>query len=453
MCREEIFMAAPLSSNDPSLLAHLLRRTGFGWNAKDWKAASALGLDGLTQQRLHPETIPDNLAEVQQTIVGDFVDPDNLDSIRQWWVFRMVHSSRQLEEKMTLFWHQHFATANYKVNRPRWMWQQIETFRQHGLGNFRSLLLEVMRDPAMMVWLDGGANRKGQANENFARELMELFTMGVGNYTETDVKESARAFTGWVYDYPSQSYLFNPFQHDDGSKTFLGHTGNFQGEDIIDIIAHQPATAKFICTMLWKFFVNDTPTETDLKPLTQKYFQSGFEIRPVLETIFTSPQFYDPANRYVRVKNPTEFAAGIIKTLEAPVPRDVAHSIGNMGQELLNPPSVKGWDGGDSWINTNTLSARVNFASQMINVMNRRSDFRTQIENTYMSGDSQAAPPQAVQALWNNMLPGRALNDAVQTVLVDYVQGGADKTPPKVISGKLPGLVNLVLGSPDYQLA
>lgn len=446
-------MAAPLSSNDPALLAHLLRRTGFGWNAKDWKAAMGLGLSGVTQQRLHPESIPDNLAEVQNTIVGDFVDLDNLDSIRQWWVFRMVHSSRQLEEKMTLFWHQHFATANYKVNNPRWMWQQIEMFRNNGLGNFRSLLLEVMRDPAMMIWLDGNTNRSGKANENFARELMELFTMGVGNYSETDVKESARAFTGWVFDYPSQSFIFNPFLHDDGAKTFLGQTGNFHGEDIIDIIVHQPVAAKFLCTKLWQFFVNDSPSETDLQPLTQKYFQGGFEIRPILETLFTSEQFFAPANRYAQVKNPTEYAAGVLKTLQAPVPRDIARYIGNMGQDLLNPPSVKGWDGGDAWINTNTLGARVDFASQTITMMNRRSDFRTQIQDVFMSGDSAADPAQAVLLLWNNMLPGRTLNNTVQSVLRDYVQGGAATTPPKVLSAKLPGLVNLVLGSPDYQLA
>ena len=446
-------MAAPLSSNDPALLAHLLRRTGFGWNAKDWKAAMSLGLSGLTQQRLHPETVPDNLEQVQQTVVGDLVDVTNLDSIRQWWVFRMVHSSRQLEEKMTLFWHQHFATANYKVNNPEWMWNQIEMFRKNGLGNFRSLLLEVMRDPAMMIWLDGNSNRKGRANENFARELMELFTLGVGNYSETDVKESARAFTGWVYDYSSRSYIFNPFEHDDSVKTFLGQTGNFHGEDIIDIIVHQPAAAKFICTKLWQFFVNDAPSNADIQPLTQKYFQGGFEIRPVLETLFTSEQFYAPANRYAQIKNPTEYAAGVLKTLEAPVPRDIARFIGNMGQDLLNPPSVKGWDGGDAWINTNTLGARVDFTSQMVNTMNRRGDFLPQIEDVYLSGNNTMPPDQTVQLVWNNMLPGRALNNTVQTVLVDYVQGGADKTPPKVLSGKLPGLVNLVLGSPDYQLA
>lgn len=446
-------MAAPLSSNNPALLAHLLRRTGFGWNAKEWKTAMSLGLSGVTQQRLHPEKVSDNLEEVQNTIVGDLVDLENLDSIRQWWVFRMVHSSRQLEEKMALFWHQHFATANYKVNNPRWMWQQIETFRNNGLGNFRSLLLEVMRDPAMMIWLDGNTNRKGKANENFARELMELFTMGVGNYTETDVKESARAFTGWVFDYPSQSYIFNPFLHDDGAKTFLGHTGNFHGEDIIDILVHQPITAKFICARLWQFFVNDSPSDADLQPLIQKYFQGGFEIRPILETLFTSEQFYAPANRYAQVKNPTEYAVGVLKTLQAPIPRDVARYIGNMGQDLLNPPSVKGWDGGDAWINTNTLGARVDFTSRMVTVVNKRSDFRTQIRDIYMSGNSAAAPEQAVQLLWDKMLPGRPLSATVQAVLVNYAQGDADKAPSKVPSAKLPGLVNLVLGSPDYQLA
>jgi uncharacterized protein (DUF1800 family) len=446
-------MAAPLPSNDPALLAHLLRRTGFGWNAKDWKAASGLGLSGLTQQRLHPESVPDNLEQVQQTIVGDFVDLDNLDSIRQWWVFRMVHSSRPLLEKMTLFWHQHFATANYKVNNPRWMWGQIDMFRRNGMGNYRSLLLEVMRDPAMMIWLDGNTNRKGQANENFGRELMELFTLGVGNYTETDVKEAARAFTGWVYDYPTRSFILNPFLHDDGVKTFLGQTGNFHGEDIIDIIVHQPAAAKFICTKLWKFFVNYDPSAADLAPLEQKYFQSGFDISAVLEALFTSPQFYAPANRYARIKNPTEYSAGIIKTLEAPVPSQVARYIKNMGQDLLNPPSVKGWDDDEQWINTNTLGARVDFAGLMIGTMNRSIEFIPAIQANYLDNSNPETPQSTVQNMWNNMLPGRSINNTVQTVLVDYVEGGANKTPPKVITGKLPGLVNLVLGSPDYQLA
>ena len=221
-------MSLPLDQSHH--LSHLLRRAGFGARPDEWTAYAKLGVAGTTDTLLHPERVPDTLDTVLQGISGDYVDLDSLDSVRNWWIYRMSHSQRPLEEKMTLFWHNHFATANYKVDNPRWMWQQNQLFRAHGLGSFRTLLQGVSRDPAMLVWLDGADNKKGRPNENYGRELQELFTLGIGGYTETDVKEAARAFTGWRYSRDTNAFQFDPNSHDDGVKTFLGETGNFNGD-------------------------------------------------------------------------------------------------------------------------------------------------------------------------------------------------------------------------------
>ena len=236
-----------LNQDETRTLAHLLRRAGFGARPDEWAAYAKLGVAGTTDRLLHPEAVPDHLAEVMQDIGADYIDFTDMGSVSKWWMYRMLHTQRPLEEKMTLFWHGHFATANYKVDNPRWMWQQNQTFRTHALGNFRQMLLAVTRDPAMLVWLDGVDNRKGHPNENYGRELQELFTMGVGSgYTEKDVQEAARAFTGWGVDRDANSAVFSPDRHDDGVKTYLGETGNFTGDDVIDIIVRQPATARFL---------------------------------------------------------------------------------------------------------------------------------------------------------------------------------------------------------------
>jgi uncharacterized protein (DUF1800 family) len=446
----------PLSSDERNKLAHLVRRASFGARPDEWDEYMRLGLAATTQKLLHPETTPDNLDELLQTIGGNFVDFDTLDGVRSWWIFRMAQSHRPLEEKMTLFWHNHFATANYKVRNPRWMAGQIATFRQNALGSFRTMLQCMARDPAMLVWLDGDQNKLGAPNENFAREVMELFTMGVGSgYTEKDVQEAARCFTGWVYDASTRSFAFNPFLHDDGWKTVLGQSGNFHGDDVIDIIAHQPATAKFLATKLWKFFVSDEPPPSEIARIAKAYFASGFSVRAMLETVFTSPAFYDERARYARVKSPAEFVVGVIRTLDVPLLaiKKLPDVIESMGQDLLNPPNVAGWPGGRNWINTRTLLARVNFSSQVTSEMNRRGQLMERVRDDLLAPDTElSTPEEIVNAIWDALMPGQAMGEREKAALLAYVKDGAQGGKVN-LRAKLPGLLSLVMGTPEYQMA
>jgi len=443
-----------LSLAERSQLAHLLRRAGFGARPDEWEEYSLLGVQKTTQRLLHPETVPDNLEVLLETIGENFIDFDTLDGVRNWWIFRMARTRRPLEEKMTLFWHNHFATANYKVNNPRFMARQIDTFRAHGLGNFRSLLQAMTRDPAMLVWLDGGQNRLGAPNENFAREILELFTMGVGSgYKEKDIQEAARSFTGWVYD--GNTFVYSPFLHDDGWKTFLGQSGNFHGDDIIDIIVRQPAVGKFLARKLWKFFVSENAPASEIERLSEIYQSSSFDIGAMVEAILTSPNFYSDATLYKRVKSPVEFVVNVIRTLDVPLLaiKNLPYTIEAMGQDLLNPPNVAGWPGGAAWINTRTLLSRVNFSSQVTNEMNRRGQLASRVQNDLLApGAALNTPAEVVAAVWDALMPGRPLSPRAQTSLLKYAQEGM---PDGKINAqaKLPGLVSLVMGTPEYQLA
>ncbi len=448
------------SSAETRNLAHLLRRTGFGARPSEWTAYSKLGLVGTTHQLLHPETVADPFPALLSEVQGDYVDFDSLDSIKKWWLYRMSHTPRPLEEKMTLFWHGHFATANYKVDHPRWMWQQNETLRTHALGSFRTLLQAVSRDPAMLVWLDGGENRKGRPNENYGRELMELFTLGVGGgYTENDVKEAARAFTGWQFDHDTATFAFRPEQHDDGVKTFLGQTGNFNGDDILDILVRHPSTANFVCMKLFKFYVHEMPSPADIKPLTAAYFASGYSIQAVLTAIFLSPAFYSDAAMHSKIKSPTEYIVTSLRTLDAPFSAANNNLLGagrTMGQELFNPPNVKGWNGGKTWMNTMTLITRANFANVLTMQMSQHGQLSPRLRagiaayNTASGGLN--TPEQAVDALWGLLLPGHAPSAATRAALVNYASDGG-KDHSLNFDAKSPGLTALILSAPEYQLA
>jgi uncharacterized protein (DUF1800 family) len=445
-----------LSPTERSSLAHLLRRAGFGATPGQWQEYSQLGIKGTTQQLLHPETVPEDFDRLLETIGGNFVDLDTLSGAASWWIFRMVKTKRPLEEKMTLFWHEHFATSFYKVGNARWMSDQIDTFRKHALGSFRTMLQAITRDPAMLIWLDGAQNRVGKPNENFGREILELFTMGVGaGYTEKDVQEGARALTGWAYDYKTRSFYYNPYLHDDGWKTFLGQSGNFHGDDIIDIIVRQPATAKFIITKLWKFFVSDNVPPTEIERLSRIYFSSGFHIGTVVEAILTSPLFYADAVRYAQIKTPAEYVVGVIRTLDAPLLsiRNLPTALSTMGQELLNPPNVAGWPGGRDWINTRTLLARVNFSSQITLEMNKRGQLMERVQKDLLEPNADlSTPDHIIEAVWDALMPGQKPSARALPALMEFLQ--KDAPGGKVnLPAKLPGLVSLVMGTPEYQMA
>ena len=280
-----------------------------------------------------------------------------------WWAERMLDTNRPLQEKMALFWHGHFATAQNKVRDYRKMLLQVETFERHAAGNFGELLVAVAQDPGMLYYLDAGVNVKGAANENFAREVMELFTMGVGNYTERDVREAARAFTGW--NFLNLDFVVNEEQHDDGPKTFLGRTGHFDGVDVLRIILEHPATAEYIASKIYRFFVREDPSPALQAELGAVLRDAGYELRPLLRTLFLSRDFYSEASYGAHVKGPVEHVIAMLKQLGAPdvpgVP-DFNRTTIALGQHLLNPPSVAGWAQGRSWITPALLQERGNVA-------------------------------------------------------------------------------------------
>ncbi len=293
-------------------------------------------------------------------------DQRNLGLLRAWWLAGRAGTARPLEEKMTLFWHGHFATGYETVRDARHMQLQNDTFRRHATGSFAALVKAVARDPAMLRYLDGNRNIKGSPNENFARELMELFTIGRGHYSEQDVKEAARAFTGWTYQ--GEAFELRERQHDDGVKTFMGRTGKLGGFDVIDTILAQDAVSTFIAAKLCRYFVGPTPDAGLVDGLARVMRASRYELKPVLRALFRSRAFYAPEVAFAHIKSPAELAVGAVRALELPgsVAGEAGRFMVSMGQELFQPPNVKGWDGGRAWINSSTLLVRYNFAAQLV---------------------------------------------------------------------------------------
>lgn len=285
----------------------------------------------------------------------------------QWWAYRMLTTRRPLEEKLALFWHGHFATSDDKVRDYRKMLKQLALFHKYGNGNFRDLLISVAKDPAMLVFLDAGDNVKGRPNENFGREILELFTMGVGNYTETDIREAARAFTGWTND--SLHFVVKADLHDDGEKTFLGRRGNFDGVQLIDIILEQDVTARFIAAKLYRFFVREDPSPELITKLGTLFKERRYKIAPLLTTIFLARDFYSPPAYGIQIKSPVQLAVSTYKKLgltEVPGVPDLDVATRELGQELFHPPNVAGWKGGRSWITPAILLQRGDFARDLL---------------------------------------------------------------------------------------
>ena len=366
---------------DRELMAHLFRRAGIGASQEELEAALVRGYEATVEQLLHPERQPELDEDLIFRYYVDFHESRKIDSAMSHWVYRMINTHRPLEEKMTLFWHCLFATGNSKVEAPPTMLQQINTFRRFTLGNFRDILVDLSKDPAMIFWLDNNENTRTVYNENYGRELLELFSMGIGNYTEDDVKECARAFTGWTFKNPIPAakpygrfkweFEFRPDLHDYGEKTFLGETGPFDGEEIVDIVVRQPATAQFLARRLYLFFVADRPDQAAIDELAEVYVQSGYGIRSMLRSLFLSGYFRSRRAYYAMVKSPADYVVGLLRLAQdyrfpKPGIYDVAFECRYMGQDLLNPPSVEGWHTGKEWIDTGILVERVNFAASVV---------------------------------------------------------------------------------------
>jgi uncharacterized protein (DUF1800 family) len=287
--------------------------------------------------------------------------------LRAWWVREMLSTPSPLTERMTLFWHNHFTSGQDKVQYPQQMALQNMLLRRDALGNFGELLHDVAKDPAMLQYLDGASNRKGKPNENFAREVMELFTLGEGHYTQRDVSEAARAYTGWSLDPDTQAYVWRASQHDDGDKTVLGQTGPFDGDQVLDILLARPETASFVTAKLWREFVSDTPDPARIAPIAAQFRASHYDIKVALRGLFMSDAFWDDDDRGVLVKSPAEFVVGALRAFDIGYDNTApfAAEIRTLGENLFYPPNVKGWPGGTIWINSSTLLARKQFVEQL----------------------------------------------------------------------------------------
>ncbi len=293
--------------------------------------------------------------------------------LKAWWLAEMLATPTPLTERMTLFWHNHFTSSLQKVRSPPLIYRQNVLLRRHALGNFGELLHAVSRDPAMLVYLDSATNRRGQPNENFAREVMELFTLGEGNYGEQDIKEAARAFTGWSIDPGTGEFLFRPRQHDDGVKQVLGRTVR-SGDELLDVLLAHPATAEYVAARLWREFVSPQPDADELKRIATAFRSSGYSIQTALRELLLSAQFWAPENRGSLIKSPADLVVGTMRQLGIGVndPLPFVFLMRAFGQDLLSPPNVKGWPGGEAWINSTTLLARKQFLERLLRVEETR---------------------------------------------------------------------------------
>ncbi|MSQ72642.1 MAG: DUF1800 domain-containing protein [Betaproteobacteria bacterium] len=288
--------------------------------------------------------------------------------LRGWWLNEMVVTPQPLQERMTLFWHNHFTSSQQKVRVAQLMYRQNRLLRRHALGNFAGLLHAVSRDPAMIIYLDAASNRRGQPNENFAREVMELFTLGEGHYTEADIREAARAFTGWSIDPANGEYLWRPFAHDDGVKTILGRSGEFDGDAVLDILLAQPQTAEFIVAKLWREFVSPAPDRTEVARIARRFRDSRYDIGTALHELLLAPAFWAGENRGALVKSPAELVAGTLRQFSVAFgdPLPFTLMMAGLGQNLFAPPNVKGWAGGNAWITSASLLSRKQFLARLL---------------------------------------------------------------------------------------
>ncbi len=360
----EFFAPLPDAAFDAACARHLLRRATFGANEREVSAALARGLtptiDRFALDRSRVAGLPPAAIAVTQ---GDAAQSAAL------WISAMLPPAEETKNertatarhKLAIFWHGHFATSNAKVDEPALMLGQIETFLQSGSGRFEDLLLKVARDPAMLVWLDAEKNRRGKPNENFARELFELFSLGIGNYTEHDIQEAARAFTG--FRRAGQKFEFVPELHDDGKKTVLGTTGDLRGEDVVRIAADHPATAQFLASKLLRFYVTRDPAPDAVAAFAALLTQHDLHIGESLRVLLRSAYFHRAEHRGARIASPVEFVLGSLSTLAVRgKPSAIESAITRLGQSLLRPPTVKGWDGEDAWIQTATSLQRIAIA-------------------------------------------------------------------------------------------
>ena len=461
--------------SDRGLVAHLMRRAGFG--------ATPSELDRLTAEKTYEEIVddlvtPERFPSLDQSYIDRYYGGELVAIHVGKWIYRMANTERPLEEKMSLFLHHIFPVAWGKSEHGPSLYTEIEMFRRVGLMDMRTILLELSRDPAMIFWLDNNENHKDEINENYGRELLELFSMGVGNYTEDDIKAASRAFTGWTFRQPLSLYPnghypaefeFIAEDHDYGEKTFLGETGNFNGEDVIDVIVKQPATARFISRHLYNFFVEDElqvpswateppKNEAAIQQLSKVFMETGGQMRPVLLELFSS-DFFKEARDFKKVKSPTELVVGVLRQtgeFSSPTPglnqfavttlngSLIEGPLSIMGQRLMNPPTVEGWHTGHEWIDSGTLSERIGFVETQFEDVSKPG-VREMVERV---GSLDDDPNQLVDRCLD-LLGGITVSKQTYESLIDYASElGGMKSDESV---GVHNLLQMTASTVDYQ--
>ena len=459
--------------------AHLLNRAGFGGTPDEINTLEAQGLNKAVASFFEADddgdlfTVPllmppkDRVAwqeriktaateEAKQALKKELQEAErtNMLDLRLWWLNRMRYTSAPLLEKATLFWHGHFATSNQKVNDPYLMWQQNETLRRYALGKFPDLLKAMSRDPAMIRWLDLGSSRKDHPNENFAREVMELFSLGEGHYSEKYIQESARAFTGYRLASETGNFRMVVRDYDPGVKTFLEKTGPFTGDEIIDIIVAQPQCARFIGRKLWKFFVSENPPDEMVEEVANLLLQNGYDIAATLGVIFRSAAFYASTVIHHQIKGPVQWILQTTKMLQIPLPdaRVLENSLASLGQTVFAPPNVKGWDGGRAWISASSLLYRYNMASYLLSGRAR----------VLGGGGTKTAviPLEKIAPISERSAPDRLLDhlgfrvfnysipEKERSAFLTYLEKHPAPYPDNVVRD----LMQIMMGTPEFQL-
>lgn len=498
----------PASKWNYATAAHLLNRAGFGGNPSEIERLVANGLDKAVSDLVDYEAIPDpaeppswakpgqdlalKLAEVRELRrkARDAAPRErkemeekarmlqrqqirtqlqNILDLRGWWLQRMANGPRPLQEKLTLFWHGHFATSAQKVRNAYYMFLQNDTFRRNASGNWLQMLKDVTRDPAMLIWLDQTQSRRQKPNENYAREVMELFALGEGHYTEKDVTEAARAFTGLMLDRLDQKAVYRPSQHDNGLKTVLGKTANLNWEDVLAQIVAQPQAAAFITAKLWRFFASENLDDQLVGALAQVFRSNNGNFKPVLRAMFLSEEFYSDSVIRHQVKSPAQWLVSSIRMLERPLPPALVSSnlMDKLGQELFAPPNVKGWDGGLAWITTNNLLARYNQAEMLVygrnqvkfegkggkgfkfvqDRFNRRNSKDSPVDVAKLFTSAERREKSALlQALQKRFIQGN-LKPRQEQALREYLDSQGELDDQDILE-----TIRLIMSTPEFQL-
>ena len=423
--------------------AHLYRRAGFGANATKLDEAITLTPAEAVRKLLASDENSSDFEAQADALARTVIAGGEPKQLAAAWVYRLLYTPAQLLEKTTLFWHGHFATGAEKVQDAEMMWAQNQLLRENALGEFESLVQSISRDPAMLVYLDSATNRKAHPNENYARELMELFCLGEGNYTERDVQQLARCFTGW--EIKNKKFRKNSYQHDNGTKQLLGKSGDFDGEDAVRVVLAQDAMPYFIVRKLVRYFVFDEPQPTRdlLNPLAEQFRANGLRIGPIITRILSSNLFFSEHAVARKVRSPIELAIGLLRDLGGTTNTvRLADNLTKLGHGLFYPPNVKGWDGGRAWINSSTLLGRANLVRDILN--HESTKFAAGSLESYV-GSQQLSSPQSIVRWFSDLLLAVPPSPAIEAQLVKLL----DNSPKE---NQLREVLHTISTLPEFQL-